>query len=275
MACPLSGNDPGVSETCQLRASRFGVDLPRLALECAGGQVVSRRSLQRSAREPTLSKERGAPARAPDRDVEADVDPMRSSKWVQCLSALGVLAALLAGCGGDDDDEGKNDDEPVTIPLGHLPCGASSCAPYTELPGLSACCKDAFVGTCGVTTKSFDDCREPPELDDRCEVPDVIASGLLAGREAAYGCCLPSNECGLAVLMEFDFTNPIFSALTGEQGFPTDECFSIRDICSDTPTEMLGFQPQTCDGEPLEFNKIDCWNPKPRPEEPPPDEPAP
>jgi hypothetical protein len=199
------------------------------------------------------------------------VVPIRNSKWVQCARAISVLAACwLTACGGDDDDSEKVDDKPVsTVKIGELPCGPSSCPPYTELPGVTACCKDVFAGTCGVKTKSFDDCREPPVLDSRCVVPEPIAGGLFGGREVAYGCCMPSNECGLAVFSELDFTNPIFSALIGEQGFP-EGCFSIRDVCSEQDAESLGFQPQTCDGEPLDFNVVDCGFPtEPIPEEEP------
>src|SRR5262245_40863963 len=122
--------------------------------------------------------------------------PRRGSKWGR--RAISVLAVcFLTACGGDDDDSQK-DDEPVsTIKNGELPCGASSCKPYNDLPGARACCKDAFTGTCGVQLRSFDDCREPPTLDDRCKLPDAVEMQIFAGREAAYGCCTSNNECGM------------------------------------------------------------------------------
>jgi hypothetical protein len=59
---------------------------------------------------------------------------------------------------------------------------------------------DPFSGGCGVMSSSG--CRPFPQNDDRCPVPDLVASGtmnamgVIAGITAS-GCCTSSNQCGL------------------------------------------------------------------------------
>jgi hypothetical protein len=92
-----------------------------------------------------------------------------------------------------------------------VPCGANVCVPPpSPVPGFtaSACCADAFTGTCGTTsTLLAGSCEPPTQADPRCPSAQTMFG--------SYSGCCTNNDCGLdlssAGLGCVDTANPMIS----------------------------------------------------------------
>ena len=119
------------------------------------------------------------------------------------LSYVVVLAGVLAACGGGDDagkktnsntgkeGDGKSGDGAVMT----KPCGSETCKLPAELKGEELCCKDPFVGGCGV--KAGAECRPIPKVDERCPPPKIMTNFPGAMNMKVFGCCTGAGECGI------------------------------------------------------------------------------
>jgi hypothetical protein len=122
---------------------------------------------------------------------------MRSS-----LSYVVVLVGVLAACGSDDSgskessDTGKgNAGKSGANPGDTLACGSETCKRPAELKDEMLCCKDNFVGGCGVKVGA--ECRALPDVDERCPPPQIMVNVPGASGMKVFGCCTSAGECGI------------------------------------------------------------------------------
>jgi hypothetical protein len=118
------------------------------------------------------------------------------------LGYVVVLAGLIAACGGGDDtgtkpdsNTAKDKDKGDSSSADTMPCGAETCKLPSELKGEEVCCKDRFAGGCGVKVGA--ECRNFPQVDDRCPPPQIMVNIPGASGMKVFGCCTSAGECGI------------------------------------------------------------------------------
>ena len=196
------------------------------------------------------------------------------------LGLVVTLAITMSHCGGDDDREGAGAAEGPTIEIGAVPCGRNGCKLSADVAGsgLRACCVDAFSGTCGVTTRKRDDCRELPQVEPRCPIPEDIQFDMWfsdgAGTGKTFGCCTSDNQCGFDVVGDYD-VSPVLVGLPGfgfEQEGLGQRCIARPVLLCDLASAQLirkeQIDPRTCDGQPLPLPER-CGDPWTFPPPPP------
>jgi hypothetical protein len=153
------------------------------------------------------------------------------------LGYLIVLVGVLAACGGDDSgkktnsDTGKGNAGKSGTAEKTKPCGSETCKLPAELKDEELCCKDPFVGGCGIQVGP--ECRSIPTVDERCPPPKIMVNFPGASGMKVFGCCTSAGECGI------DFGMGCQSR--------TIACMAV------TPETKDQVMPQKCTGEPLEL----------------------
>jgi hypothetical protein len=117
--------------------------------------------------------------------------------------ALGIafgLITLLGACGSDSSggggSAGSGNKAPASTGDGKFHCAKEICELPDSLKGEELCCMDAFSGGCGI--KAGTSCRAFPKMDERCALPNLVATGS-PGTDSikAFGCCTTNNQCGI------------------------------------------------------------------------------
>jgi hypothetical protein len=154
----------------------------------------------------------------------------------QLFVGLG-LVILLSACGSSTGSSGNaaTASSPGSV---KFTCAKDVCTLPAELQRETLCCKDPFVGGCGI--KSGSSCRDIPKIDARCPVPSVMIRAFPGTASETFGCCTAQNECGVDMGMTM-----------GPMGMASG-CQARSALCNSiSKADAANLHPQSCDGTEL------------------------